>query len=98
MTYSFNGIGTEYWGQRETEPDGSYIATKFFCIVVPLIPLASYRVRPLTDVKYHFGGKSQQLEIKQVPMNWRQVGNVYLCELAILICAPFAIWAYHRLF
>jgi hypothetical protein len=80
MAYSFNGIGTEYHGKREVQPDGSYITTKFFCLIVPLIPIASYRVTEVGGQKFYFGGSKQHYQSTQVPLNWKQVMNVYLVE------------------
>lgn len=45
--YTVNGIGTMMYGRRDAQPDGSYVATVFLCLVfIPLIPLSSYRVLP----------------------------------------------------
>jgi hypothetical protein len=45
MAFTFQGIGTRFYGQREFEPDGSYITTKWFVFLyVPIIPLRSLRV------------------------------------------------------
>lgn len=45
--YTLNGIGTTMYGRRDPQPDGSYVATVFLCLVfIPLIPLSSYRVLP----------------------------------------------------
>ena len=41
-----NGIGFGYLGQSAVKSDGSYVATKWFCLVLPLIPAGSYRIWP----------------------------------------------------
>jgi hypothetical protein len=43
---SVNGCGTGLYGKREFEQDGSFVTTKWFmAFFVPLIPLASMRVK-----------------------------------------------------
>ena len=43
----FNGIGTTLYGRLNVNPDGSYIATKWFVLLYfPILPLGSYRVWP----------------------------------------------------
>src|SRR6202035_1076193 len=48
MPYTFNGFGTKYYGQREPGEDGSYVTTLWVTALwIPLLPLGSYRVRPV---------------------------------------------------
>ena len=83
MPYSFNGIGTTYFGRREKEPDGSYITTEWISFLwCPLIPFRSFRVKPTgeTDGIYlgvYMSSKEGYL-VRRVPLNLRQVSNVYL--------------------
>jgi len=46
MAYSFNGIGTTFYGQRDFRADGSYVTTEWivFCCI-PIAPLRSLRVK-----------------------------------------------------
>lgn len=46
--FTFNGIGTRLYGQREPNPaDGSYIATLYLVFLfIPVIPLSSHWVSP----------------------------------------------------
>ena len=45
MAFTFNGIGTTYYGQRDFGPEGSYVTTEWFVVLfVPLIPIKSLRV------------------------------------------------------
>ena len=54
MSYSYRGIGIRYYGQRDFYADGSYVTTKWFCILyLPLIPLKSMRMRPTGASKYY---------------------------------------------
>lgn len=86
MPYTFNGCGTSYYGQRDHAADGSYITTLWATAVwIPLLPLASYRVRPVgkgTNIIIH---SSQSYQAVRVPLCWEQVRNVYLCASPFLI-------------
>ena len=54
--------------------------------MIPLWPIGSLRVRPVGNEQIHFGGRSQQFAIlEHVPMDWSQVGRVYLTALATII-------------
>lgn len=90
MPWSVYGFGTEYLGQRELRPDGSYVTTEFFTVLgIPLVPLGSQRVRELGPGSFGpsvVGWTSQQqYEIRAVPTNWRQVLNVYLGAMGLLV-------------
>ena len=83
MPSTFMGIGTTYCGKREKEPDGSYITTEWVSILYfPLFPLGSYRVRPTgeTDSTYLivYASTTEHYLVHRVPLNLRQVRNVYL--------------------
>lgn len=43
---TINGFGTSLIGCSEVQRDGSYIATRWFCLVLPVIPLGSFRIWP----------------------------------------------------
>jgi hypothetical protein len=46
MAYTFNGIGTTFYGKRDFRGDGSYLTTEWVSFVYfPLFPLRSLRVR-----------------------------------------------------
>lgn len=38
---TFNGIGSRFHGCSEIHKDGSYLSTKWFCLVVPLVPMGT---------------------------------------------------------
>lgn len=53
MPFSFNGIGTTWYGSALEKPDGSYVVTEWFTILwVPIIPLGSKRVWPTQGNNY----------------------------------------------
>lgn len=92
--YSLNGIGTTLYGKSEVENDGSYIATKWFILLLlPVIPLGSYRVwrgETTSSATALIGmpGATTQYKMTPVPMNWKQVIQTYLAiygTLALII-------------
>ena len=90
MPWSFNGFGTEYLGQRELQPDGSYVTTEFVTALgIPLIPLGSRRVREIGTASFGPGvvgwTSKRPYEVTAVPTNWRQVLNVYLGAMGVLV-------------
>lgn len=78
--YSLNGIGTSLYGERNVEPDGSYVATKWFIFfLLPIFPLGSYRVwHGDTKATLFLPGAKTGYRMVKVALNWRQVVNTYL--------------------
>ena len=105
MPFTFNGTGTRYYGEREHDIGGTYITTKWIVVVgIPILPLSSWRVYPIGDNQYvdtsYFHGReasfgSQTYQATRVPLNWRQVRNVYLVTLGV---SGTIIWWLHRSF
>ncbi len=84
MAFSFNGMGTSFYGHDDEAPDGSYIATKWVVFLfLPMHPIASYRVRPAGDLKYHVvpPGSSQEFLAIEVPLHKKQVRKTQLAAL-----------------
>lgn len=73
--YSLNGIGINLYGKREVDPDGSYIATKWFIFfLLPIFPLGSYRVwRGETKATFFLPGAKVEYRMLRVKLNWRQI-------------------------
>src|SRR5262249_40629968 len=73
VPYSFQGIGTKYYGHRAQASDGSYITTEWFTLLhFPIIPLGSYRVSPVAgSAKTNFYGvgisSSEQFLVRPAP-------------------------------
>lgn len=44
MAFTFNGIGTAFFGKRDFAADGSYVTTEWVCFLIPIIPIRSLRV------------------------------------------------------
>jgi hypothetical protein len=96
MPFSFNGIGTKYYGSRDFSEDGSYITTEWFIILfVPVVPLRSFRVSPIK--KRWFG--SQEYWAWKVPLCKPQVRNTYLAVFLVgLAIAPLFALNKHQPF
>jgi hypothetical protein len=89
MPETYNHIGTAYVGRREERADGSYITTEFYVFFdLPIFHLRSYRVWPseprFVRRKLLSDFEMQSYRVEPVPLNWRQVRNVYLGSLAVI--------------
>ena len=85
MPYTLNGCGTMYYGNRYPAEDGSYVTTLWVTFLwVPLLPLSSYRVRPVGKGTNYVVHQSQSYQTKRVPLCWPQVRNVLLFTVPIL--------------
>lgn len=79
MPFTFNGIGTTFYGARDFALDGTYTTTEWFTFLyVPIIPLRSLRIRSLDSGKYFVVYSSQQYAVhgKGRP-NLKQVLSIY---------------------
>jgi len=75
---TINGIGITYFGQSAVKADGSYITTKWFCLVFPVIPLGSYRIWPQSSRSYLLGMySSATFRAKRVSLYLPHVLKVY---------------------
>ncbi|MGA3032643.1 MAG: hypothetical protein ABSD70_05140 [Terracidiphilus sp.] len=85
MPTSLEGVGFNMLGCRDLRPDGSFVTTKFFCLLyVPIVPISSWRVIPSRRNPWlPFVRKRYQRAAKQ-PLNLPQVISVYLAAAAIV--------------
>src|SRR5579859_7628032 len=105
MPETYNHFGTAYVGRRDIKADGSYVTTEFYVFFdLPIFPLRSYRVWPtgprIVRRKFLSDFEMQSYRVESVPLNWRQVGNVYLGSLAVVLAiflALLCIVAFHSL-
>ena len=75
---TINGIGTAYLGQSDVKADGSYIATKWITVVLPLIPIGSYRIWPESSKSYLLGTySSSRFGAARVSLYWPHVFKFY---------------------
>ena len=88
--FSINGIGTSLYGKSEVESDGSYVATKWFIVLfLPLFPLGSYRAQrgettSSATALVGLPGASTQYKMVRVPLNRKQVVQIYLAVYGLL--------------
>lgn len=93
MAFSFQGIGTTFYGARDFHSDGSYITTEWFVfLAVPIIPVRSLRViyqgPSENQVPIGIGFKDNYAVLEETSPNQKQVLCVYLfAAFYILWCA-----------
>lgn len=83
-SFTFNGIGTSYFGESEYQCDGSYIKTEFICFLyIPLIPLRSMRVyRDASgDGSLLIFTRTGYAVKERIPLYWKQVFYIYVLLL-----------------
>jgi hypothetical protein len=94
MPYTLNGFGTRYYGKRELAEDGSYITTLWITgLYVPILPLGSYRIRPVGQGSNYVVHRSQNYQVAKVPLCWEQVWHVYMIGAPILLLIGGFAWS-----
>ena len=90
MTGTFLGIGTREYGQRDVQPDGSFVTTKFLVIVfLPLWPLGTRKVRQKVRENMNVVNVSRYV-VHRLPLCWPQVLRVMAGGWAIFLgCMAF---------
>ena len=85
MPFTFNGIGTKYYGNRDVAPDGSYVTTEWIVFAYfPIAPIRSVRVWRTSKSTNAIVYSSQGYMAQRMPLCWPQVGNVYLVGIGII--------------
>jgi hypothetical protein len=93
MPYTLNGCGTRYCGNRDIAEDGSYVTTLWITVFwMPIIPLRSYRVKPVGEGTHWVIHNSQNYLAMRVPLCWKQVRNTYLLASPILLLVAYFSW------
>lgn len=104
MPFTMSGTGTRYYGEREHDIGGRYVTTLWVVLFgVPIVPLSSWRVYKLdeqfVDHSYLHGREvhhtEETYEAERVPLNWRQILNVYAVTL---LGVAIVAWALRRAF
>jgi hypothetical protein len=79
MPFTYNGIGTKFYGQRDVKADGSYIATEWIVFIhIPILPIGSFRVWPTGESSNWILYSSTQYRSQKVPLCWPHIRKVYL--------------------
>lgn len=90
---TFNGIGTRFHGCSEVRRDGSYLATKWFCLVFPIVPLGSWRIWPESHERRLMGMySSTTFKAKPSGLYLPHVAKVYGIYLAIYLALVVVDW------
>src|SRR3989344_9618968 len=91
-TRSSNGSGEGFYGKREVREDGSYVTTKWFMILlIPIIPLGTYRVWRGESTQSFFAGlysgvsQSTQVRLERLKLNWAQIFLTYAVLILVLL-------------
>jgi hypothetical protein len=82
---TINGIGSTFVGCSDARRDGSYITTKWIIFLIPIVPLSSYRVRPVSSTNIPMVYSSTEFETQSVSLHWPQVLKVYATYLAAFL-------------
>lgn len=85
MPFTYNGIGTKYYGRRNPKEDGSFVTTEWIVFAyIPLVPIGSFRIAQTGNSSNWVIYSSTEYLVTRVPLCWQQVRNVYITEIAIL--------------
>jgi hypothetical protein len=91
MAFTFQGIGTTFYGQRDFHADGSFITTEWFVLIYfPVIPLRSFRVKSKgaedTGLVFPVYYQKQNYSIyeRKFP-SWKQVLYTYSFVIFIIL-------------
>src|SRR5882672_2971567 len=78
MAFTFHGIGTMVYGERDYWPDGSFVTTEWFVIAfVPLVPVISKRIGYTRSSDYATYDASGYWVYNTLPLDRRQVLFTY---------------------
>jgi hypothetical protein len=82
---SFGGVRYGLFGCRRPGPEGSYIATEFFCILhVPIVPIKTLRVTLAPGQSRLPFVRKKFVQAVRLPLDLSQVISVYLVTIAVI--------------
>ncbi len=86
MAFTFQGIGTTFYGQRGFRADGSYITTEWIVLCyIPVVPMRSLRVlakgSESLGALYH---KQNYAVLEERQLSWKQVLCTYFYVVSYL--------------
>jgi hypothetical protein len=81
---TINGIGSAFYGCSDVGSDGSYVTTKWITILIPLVPVGSYRVRPISSTNL-IVYSSTEYESQTVPLHWPHIVAMYATYFAAVV-------------
>jgi hypothetical protein len=81
-----NGMGSKFIGRSETQADGSYLTTEWFCLLwLPLFPVCNYRVVDVggrTLIPFVAGSRQFMIKSKH-PVRLKNVAKGYLITVCL---------------
>jgi len=104
MAFTFQGVGTKFYGQRDFRSDGSFVTTEWFVLLyIPIIPLRSFRVlyRGAEDTAFVFPvyyQKEHYSICERFFPSWKQVLYTYSFMIFILFWTLLLINWYTQFF
>jgi len=99
MAYSFEGIGTTFYGQCDWRRDGSFCTTKWVVVFwIPLFPLTSHRLRRnwRPNERGFLGYSTGYYVIENLPIDFNQVLRTYMFAIFHLAWCPLSFWICHE--
>jgi hypothetical protein len=95
MPSTWNGIGTTYIGARDRYPDGSFVTTEWFVVLmIPVLPIKSSRVVHLGSSSGWRRHSSQYLIREDAPNDIRHVLSTYFITIASIVSG---IWLFYTI-
>ncbi|MBE7465783.1 MAG: serine/threonine protein kinase [Planctomycetes bacterium] len=87
-----NGVGRKFYGAADTCPDcGAVVRTLWFALIdFPLIPLGSYRYKPIGEE----GMRSVQFLARRTALRWEQVFATWFIGLLVAGVIGLAVYIY----
>ncbi len=86
MAFTFNGIGTMVYGERDYWPDGSFVTTEWFVIAyVPISPSVSMRISYARNSPFAKYDSAGYYIYEAKPINRKQVLSTYLWFGSIIV-------------
>jgi hypothetical protein len=90
MAFTFNGIGTRYYGRDHKASDGSYTTTEWATFWwIPLVPLASWRVLREDEKVGSWLWSRQHFQVDRLPLDLGQILRVYLWAVPVVAFIVF---------
>jgi hypothetical protein len=95
MAFTFHGIGTMVYGERDYWPDGSFVTTEWFVAAyVPVFPIISKRISYTRNSDHSVYDNNGYFVCELLPLDRRQVASVYAWFAAVL--GPVIVWGMYQ--
>lgn len=89
-------IGTTLYGKKDVKPDGSYVTTKWFVIMMlPIVPIGTYRVwrtGPANMIRVFYINRNE-FKMEEVKPNWPQILLTFFSFWGFMVIIVGVMWA-----